>query len=234
MKLDLQTQPLIYMLCDKQMDLRGIIFDLDGTLADTMGVCLQAFQQTLKHFTGSGIDMQELFTLFGPSEEGILRILLQEQVAEAYPYYLEVYARCHHTCTQPFPGVENMLDELRDLGLRIAIATGKSPETAAISMRVLGLSSRVERLETGFIDRGDKPELIRRVLLEWDLAPDQAAYVGDVPSDLHAAEEAGVLPIGAAWADTSILGESERKDGWLIFDHVEDLAAWIKLNLGRL
>ena len=212
------------------MKLRGIIFDLDGTLADTMLVCLQAFQETLMHFNGGSISMQELIALFGPNEEGILRRLLPSHGLEAYPYFLSCYEHCHLSCTQPFPGVETLLDHLRSLGLHIAIATGKSAETAEISMRILHLASRVKRLETGFIDRGDKPELIRRVMESWGFPSDQVAYVGDVPTDLFAAEQVGVVPIGAAWAETSALRQSELKDGWIVFYRLEDLAAWISLD----
>jgi len=209
------------------MKLLGIIFDLDGTLANTMEVCLQAFQETLQHFEGRTISLQELFALFGPSEEGIVHRLLPDHGIEAYQYYLKSYERCHTACTQPFQGVEALLDHMRSSGLRIAIATGKSAETAEISMRILGLASRIEWLETGFIDRGDKPELIRRVVEGWGFLSEQVAYVGDVPTDLYAAEQAGVLPVGAAWAETSVLRQTELKDGWIVFERVEDLAAWI-------
>jgi pyrophosphatase PpaX len=209
------------------MKLRGVIFDLDGTLADTLGVCLEAFQETLQYYSGSSISLQELYPMFGPSEEGILRKLLPEWAEGAYPRYLTSYERLHQNCTQPFAGIEGLLDELRRRGLRIAIATGKSIETAAISMRILGLNSRIDRLETGFIDRGDKPELIRRVLNDWGFSPDQVAYVGDIQSDMHAAEQVGVQPIGAAWAETSTLRSIEPKDGWVVFERVQDFSAWI-------
>ena len=209
------------------MKLSGIIFDLDGTLADTMEVCLKAFQETLQHFDGRTISLRELYSLFGPSEEGILRHLLPNYGDEAYKYFLHSYERCHEACTRPFPGVEKLLDDLRSLGLRIAIATGKSAETAEISMRILRLSSRVEKLETGFVDRGGKPELIRRVVEYWGFLPDQVAYVGDFPTDLYAAEEAGVLPIGAAWAESAVLRFEEKKDGWIFIEGVDDLAVWI-------
>ena len=192
-----------------------------------MEVCLLAFQETLLHYNAGTITLPELFLLFGPSEEGILRQLLPGHGPEAYRYFLSCYERFHLTCPQPFPGVEALLDHLHARGLRIAIATGKSAETAEISMRILGLSSRIERLETGFIDHGDKPELIRRVLETWGLPPEQVAYVGDVLSDLHAAEQAGVIPVGAAWAKSSSLAQSDLTNGRVIFQRVEDLAAWV-------
>ena len=97
-------------------------------------------------------------------------------------------------------------------------------------MRILGLASRVERLETGFIDRGDKPELIRRVVKNWGFLSEQVAYVGDVPSDLYAADQSGVLPIGAAWAGTSVLRQTVLKEGWMVFERVGDLAAWVSTD----
>lgn len=209
------------------MKLRGMIFDLDGTLADTMLVCLQAFQETLQYFGARSISLQELYPMFGPSEEGILRLLLPDHAEEAYARYLISYERLHQDCTTPFPGIEALLDDLRARGMRIAIVTGKAVETAEISMRTLGLSPRVKRLESGFIDRGDKPELIRRVLRGWRLPANQAAYVGDVLSDLHAARQAGVLPIGAAWAETSGLRFIDPEAGWLVFERVQDFSAWI-------
>jgi len=216
------------------MKLQGIIFDLDGTLADTMQVCLQAFQETLRHFNAPPIDLQELYTLFGPNEEGILRQLLPEHGQVAYSYFLACYERFHRSCTQPFPGIDSLLDQLRSFGLRIAIATGKSAETAEISMRILRLAPRIQRVETGFIDRGDKPGLIRRVLDDWAFPSGQAAYVGDMPSDLYAAERAGVLPIGAAWASSSILKHGTLQQGWLLFTEVEQLAYWIARRNGDL
>jgi phosphoglycolate phosphatase-like HAD superfamily hydrolase len=166
--------------------------------------------------------------MFGPNEEGILRKLLPDESPEAFLHYLSSYERLHQACKQLFPGIEELLDVLSDHGIRIAIATGKSTETAEISMQALGLASRVELLETGFIDRGDKPELIRRILSEWEMPPDRAAYVGDVTSDLLAAELVEVLPIGAAWAESSPLRGIEPHEGWLIFDQVKDFAGWVQ------
>lgn len=210
------------------MRLRGVIFDLDGTLADTMLVCLRAFQETLQHFGAKSISLEELYPMFGPSEEGILRLLLPEQPEDAYSRFLTSYERLHQSCTALFPGIETLLGDLRSRGMRVAIATGKSAQTAEISMRKLGLSSKVEQLESGFVDRGDKPELIRRVLCKWQMPAEQAAYVGDVLSDLYAARRAGVLPIGAAWAATSGLRSIPPEDGWLIFRRVQDFSAWIQ------
>ena len=54
------------------MKLRGILFDMDGTLGDTLPICVQALQGTLSVFTHRGYTQEEIYAMFGPSEEGLL------------------------------------------------------------------------------------------------------------------------------------------------------------------
>ena len=215
------------------MTLKAIIFDLDGTLADTMDICVQALQETIALFAGSPLPEAELYAHFGPSEEGILHAVLGERGPAAYKHFLGIYERLHQN-GKPilFPGVVEMLDFLRERGLRVAIATGKGAETAAISLGYAGLGSTIERVETGFITGGNKPVLIQRVLAGWDMPPDQAAYVGDAPSDMQAARQAGVLALGAAWAEKSPLRAPGLPPDWILFQRVADLTAWVAAEKG--
>ena len=50
-----------------------MIFDLDGTLGDTIPVCIQAFQRTFHRYLGQQFTAQDIIAMFGPSEEGMLR-----------------------------------------------------------------------------------------------------------------------------------------------------------------
>jgi beta-phosphoglucomutase-like phosphatase (HAD superfamily) len=55
------------------MRLRGMIFDLDGTLGDTIPVCIHAFQRTFQHDRGHLFPAQDIIAMFGPCEEGMLQ-----------------------------------------------------------------------------------------------------------------------------------------------------------------
>ncbi len=135
----------------------------------------------------------------------MLEQFIPGRLDETLPYYLAQYERFHDRCQRPFPGVEQVFSILRAKGMRAAIVTGKGPLSAEISMRVLGLGQWIDVIESGTASGANKPQSIQRVLGRWGVSPDQAAYVGDTPYDLTAAIEAGLQPIGAAWAPASLL-----------------------------
>ena len=210
------------------MKLRGIIFDLDGTLGDTTAICIGAFRQTYAHFRGISLSDAEVWERFGPTEEGMVQIALPDHLPEAVDMLHEVYEQLHESCTQPFPGVFKMLERLKKLGIRSAIVTGKGPGTAEISLRRMGLTGKIDRLETGFPDRSDKPNSIRSVLADWSIPPGEAGYLGDTPGDMLSARQAGVIPLGAAWASTSPLRQAAALDGAILFADIQALMAWIE------
>jgi len=86
----------------------GKRFDLDGTLANTLPVCIQAYQATVLNFCGRTPEESEIYARFGPSEEGVLEQFIPGQLAKTLPYYFDRYEQFHAQCTQTFPGVEQM------------------------------------------------------------------------------------------------------------------------------
>ncbi|MDR3577317.1 MAG: HAD hydrolase-like protein [Anaerolineaceae bacterium] len=213
------------------MSLQGIIFDLDGTLANTLPFCVRAYQLTTEHFTGHFPTENDVTSLFGPADEGVLEILVPGRLSESLPYYLNLYEQLHLIdCKKPFPGVEKALTLLQTKGIRTAIVTAKGPHTAAISLRILGLDRWIDIMETGFSDRVDKPLSIRKVLERWRLKPEQVAYVGDTPYDIGASVEAGLLPIGAAWASTSTLPKEGHPQAYKIFTDIDSFIDWIEIG----
>ncbi len=210
------------------MDLRGIIFDMDGTLADTLPVCIDAFQETVQYFIGRRPEPAEISALFGPSEEGMLEKLIPGRLDESLPRFVAEYKRAHHQCRQLFPGVERALELLKRKGIRMAIVSGKGAQSAEVSLRTLGLGRWIDCVETGFAEKADKPASISKVLARWNMLPEQAAYVGDMPSDMQSARRAGVLPVGAAWAETSTLPDAPDNQSELIFYDIESFVHWIQ------
>jgi pyrophosphatase PpaX len=213
------------------MSLQGILFDLDGTLANTLPVCVKAYQHTAEHFTGQFHSDDEIISLFGPSDDGILERLMPGRLAEILPYYLNEYEQIHiKECKEPFPGVEKVLDCLQAKAIKVAVVTAKGQQSAAISLRVLGLIKWIDTMETCFPARADKPRSIRKVLDRWRIRPECAAYVGDTPYDINASLEVGLLPIGAAWAQSSTLLNEAHPGAYKIFTEIEGFLNWIEFG----
>ncbi|HVN53544.1 MAG TPA: HAD hydrolase-like protein [Anaerolineaceae bacterium] len=211
------------------MSIQGILFDLDGTLADTLPLCIQSFQNTVYHFTGERPAGSAIVSLFGISEEGMLvKLLPGHPIAETLAVYLAEYERLHDLCPRPFTGLDRVFDLLAQKSIRAAIVTGKGPHSGAISLRVLGLDRWIDRVEYGFPDRSDKTGSMLKVLEQWNLPPDQAAYVGDTLYDMHAAREAGLLPLGAAWSQTSELRNGTKSGAAQSFHSIDAFLAWIQ------
>ena len=217
--------------------LRGVIFDLDGTLADTLPVCYTAFRATFRRFSPEKADFSdsEIAALFGPNEEGVLRQVVPEaQWAAALATFLGEYAAAHTACPRPFAGIESALDLLRERGVPIAVVTGKGAESAAISLETLGLADRFAIVEAGSPLGGIKPQAIRGVLEAWNLPRDQygtIAYVGDAPSDITAAREVGIVPVAAAWATTADAGKLDSLNPAVTFHTVAAFAQWVRDSL---
>ena len=209
------------------MALKGILFDLDGTLADTVPVCVGAFQSTVEHFSGVRMSEADVVSRFGLTEVGMLDKVLPGRMEEVVPFYLAEYERLHSVCPKPFDGLDRVFEALRRKGIAVAIVTGKGPETAEISLRILGLDRWADFVEVGFPDRADKPASMRKALARWGMEPHEVAYIGDMPSDMDAARSVGVLALGAAWAESTTL-PAEGGLAAFSFSSVPGFVAWVE------
>jgi pyrophosphatase PpaX len=177
-------------------------------------VRIQAFQRTVEYFNGRRPEPPEIFALLGSNEEGILAKMIPGLLDLTFPYYLRGYKELHNLCPKPFMGITRVFEIIKHKHFSVAIVTGKGSHSAAISIKLLVLDQHIQIVETGFQDRADKPLSIRNVLRKWECWPSCVAYVGDTASDMRVAQIAGVIPLGAAWAESS---EFHNKTGPLSF-----------------
>lgn len=209
------------------MQLDGMIFDLDGTLTDTFGVCFIAFREALRPFTGRTFTDEEIVARFGPSEEGMLQRWVPDRWEECLRLYLTAYEREHRRIGRTFPGVETALGLLRTFGIRLGVVTGKGPQSAAISVAQLGLAPYFDCIETGSPEGTVKVRCIERVLARWGVAPDRTAYLGDVVSDIEASRAVGAIPLAAAWDERSDGNALRSRNPLAVFDTVSQFIDWI-------
>jgi len=208
-----------------------MVFDLDGTLADTVPVCVAAFRSAFERFQGRRYTDEEIKALFGPTEEGSCRRAVPDDWKGCLEAYLDAYESAHAELTEPFPGIEDALRLLNERGVATAVVTGKGPISARISLRRLGLEPYFEFVETGSPDGPIKPESLRKVLAKWSMEPHETAYVGDVVYDMEAAAEVGMIALGAAWAENSTVHEARSTKLGAVFYDVCSLIGWIETNV---
>jgi phosphoglycolate phosphatase-like HAD superfamily hydrolase len=209
------------------MLLVGMIWDLDGTLADTLPLCVAAFRHVFERGAGRAFSDEEIVSMFGVSEEGMIRRVLPDAWQDGLAAYLAEYERLHDTYVQPFPRIDEAMHLLRDRGIRQAVVTGKGPESAAITLRRLRLAPYFERVEVGAPEGPIKPRGMRAVLSDWGVPAGSCAYIGDAPSDVVAASEVGLRGLGAAWARMATVTAIDAPTAEAVFTSVDDLVAWI-------
>lgn len=215
------------------MIFKGFIFDLDGTLGDTLPICLEAFRLTFQNFTGKIFADDEISVYFGRTEEGIINQVVPDNTVSAVEFYQKTYERLHQSLTAPFPGIKAAIELLRQKGVRLAVVTGKGPDSAAVSMKYLGLQPYFEYLETGTPAGPNKPEAVQDVLRRWGIKPDEVAYVGDTPYDMEAAFSVRVHPFGAGWAPKAALSPQNPGSALIVFTTVKQFSEWIQIELIR-
>lgn len=207
--------------------MKGVIFDLDGTLADTLPLCYAAYIEAFTRFTGRTFTTSEIRELFGPSEEGIIRRVVPDQWEHCLAAYLEVYEREHERLARVFPGVQALLTALRRSGRTIGVATGKGAGSREITLRLLKLRRYIDTIKWGSPHGIRKTEAILEILGEWAAAPEEVPYVGDFPVDMQAARAVGVVPVGAEWAGSATVEELRLAGAVEIFRSPEALLAWL-------
>lgn len=183
--------------------MKCIIFDLDGTIGNTLPLCIAAFKKAIEPLAGRTLSDQEIIDTFGPSEEGTIQALIPAHYEQGMEDYLRHYRELHGMCTAPFEGMREVLEDARGKGVRLALVTGKGARSTDITLEQFGLRDDFEVIETGSPLGPRKVQGIRSVLKQFGIAPEDSIYVGDTPSDIASSREAGVPIVSAAWAETS-------------------------------
>lgn len=208
--------------------IKGIIFDLDGTLANTLPLCIRAFRESIEPLALKPLSDAEIIATFGPSEEGTIMTLVPEHYEKGIVSYLNFYEDLHDMCPDPFPDIRELLDQLRGKNLPIAMVTGKGPHSTRLSLEKFGLTSYFDIVETGSPNGPRKTDGIRQVLSHWpDLGKEEVIYIGDSPGDTTASRAAGITMIAAAWAPTAEPDKLSASQPDELFYTIKDFSNWL-------
>jgi AHBA synthesis associated protein len=180
---------------------RAVIFDLDGVLVDSFAVMRKAFAVAYREVVGGErAPFEEYSRHLGRYFPEIMRIMRLPAEMEA-PFVRESQRLAGDV--EVFRGVPEMLAALRNLGIRTAVATGKSGDRARSLLRLHGLLGLLDTVVGSDEVARPKPhpDIVRRVLTMINMPASATVMIGDAVTDLRSAKSAGVTAAAAIWGD---------------------------------
>jgi HAD superfamily hydrolase (TIGR01509 family) len=180
----------------------AVIFDLDGTLADTFPVIVSSWNAAVSPVTGIRYSQADVMARFGPTEvEMIRRELPPEHRERAIATFRRRYEEDHQNLVTVFDGVPELLKELAAAKIAAGVMTGKGRDTANITLAKLGWTNLFSNVVTGDEVTRAKPDPqgVLMVAEHLQVAPNRCVYVGDAPYDIRAGQAAGMTTAWAGW-----------------------------------
>ncbi len=180
---------------------QGFLFDLDGTLIDTTELIAASFRHASRRMLGKVLPDEVLMANVGQPLMKQMQVLGGEKAREWYDVYREFNHSRHDEFIRPYPGIEEILEELRSRGAALAVVTSKSRETVAMAFRCIPIESYFHAVITADDTEFHKPapQPLQMALRHLDLAPDESVYIGDSPFDIEAGHAAGTATAAVGW-----------------------------------
>ncbi len=210
----------------------AIIFDLDGTLANTIPSICKALADAFKNFNIQPPTKEEFMSMFGTTEYGILKIHCPEKSEELFAEYLRLYALyTSEESPKAFDGIIPILQKLKNANVPMALVTGKSLASAYYSIGKYNLDGFFDYVEIGGDTGSVKTIRIKAILERWKKPLGNIYYLGDSPHDVDEAKAAGLKSLSAAWAGGVFSENIEAKKPEKVFYKVSEFDAWINQKL---
>ncbi len=213
----------------------AIIFDLDGTLVDTVQTRIDAWLETFAEVAIPATSDQ-LGPLIGVDGKRLARevaALAGRPIDEARAEEIdkrsgEIYERLNHS-PRPLPGVRELVDAIESQGVRWSIATSSRKDQVKTSVAALGLAAEPSIVDASHVEHAKpEPDLLLRAAEELEVEPSTAWYVGDSTWDMAAAVAAAMIPIGVTLGSAVDEAALQGAGGAIVVKTLAEIAAALR------
>ncbi len=184
---------------------KAIIFDLDGTLLNTISDLNNTVNLTYKYY---GIDKtnteEKTMTMVGHGIKNLVEQLFVEYpelINLAYQKFLEIYDKEYYKTTIPYQGIKELIDELVKQDIKVGVNSNKN-DTYTKKLIEIHFSNINQEFVLGKMD-GIKvkpdPEGVNIILDRMNIDKKDALYIGDSPTDIKTALNAGIDSASVSW-----------------------------------
>lgn len=188
--------------------MKACIFDLDGTLTDTLESLTYSVGETLKEMGLPGITADECRSFVGNGARVLMERSLEasgevsgDRIEEGMKIYGRIFdANCTYHVT-PYEGITDMLGKLREKDIQLAVLSNKPhQQTVKVVREIFGedVFDYVQGQQEG-IPRKPDPSGVFRLLERMQVTREECLYAGDSEVDIRTGRNAGVRTIGVTW-----------------------------------
>ena len=211
------------------MKYNAVLFDLDGTLLDTLGDLHLGVNVALENHGYPRRTLEEIRTFVGNGARELMRLALPEGVAEEeletiLAEYLEWYRVNFCVKAAPYAGVKAVVDALVQKGVKVAIVSNKPDATTKKlgEMFFLGLPAFGQRDD---VPKKPAPEMVWKALETLGADAESAVYVGDSEVDVQTARNAGLPLVAVSWGFRTVAQLQDAGAAEIVHTAQELLAA---------
>ncbi len=188
--------------------IRAIIFDFDGTLADTIDALREAINMTMRQHGYPERSADEVRSFINHGARDLVRRALPTTLQDdetlldgVLADYLENYRAVYLHTDRAYEGIPELISELRERGLRIAVLSNKPHlymEGLCAQILPAGACDAVQGMILGKPSKPD-PYLCHLVADKLGISPEECVMVGDSDVDIRTAKNAGMVPVSVSW-----------------------------------
>ncbi|MHC1695031.1 MAG: HAD family hydrolase [Eubacteriales bacterium] len=192
------------------MTRKAAVFDLDGTLLDTLDDISRCMNQALTRFGLDTHSPDEYKLMVGTGAYDLVRKAVlastpntdEETVRRILDYYTALLSDAHSKGGSiPYPGIISVLERLKALGITLCVLSNKPDEAvrSAVSRSLPGIYFARVRGQLEGVPRKPDPYALNAMLSELGLAKDKTIYFGDSGVDMQTAKNCGLYAVGVLW-----------------------------------
>jgi len=208
------------------MSLKSVLFDLDGTLVDSLDDLTDAVNHVRLEFALPALTPSTVCRMVGKGALNLVRQALpdrtQAEIDRALRLFLDYNEQHIADKSRLYPGVVELLAELRRRGIRLAIISNKNEALSRLILKSLEIDGYFESVSGGdtFPEIKPSPLPLLRVIEQQGLLPQECIMVGDSINDIQAGNLAGIATVGCSWGYG---GSGELGSSSFLAESCEDL-----------
>jgi HAD superfamily hydrolase (TIGR01549 family) len=182
--------------------IRAAIFDIDGTLVDSVDLHALAWHEALAHF-GHDVSFELARSQIGKGGDNLLPAFLSEAELKDHGEALEAWRGKHFkanylSMVRPFAAVPDLFHRLRDVGVKLAVGSSAKREELELYLKLAGVANMTDvKVSSEDVNRSKPaPDVFEVALQKLQVDADDAIVIGDSPYDAQAAKQSGLRTIG--------------------------------------